>query len=68
MYRIKVRREGKWIPVATVADFGEACDIYNSQPVPRILTGPGGDRGILHKQYSDNGFKYNGPNYREAGK
>lgn len=56
MFRIKVRREGKWTLWFTTADFDEVIEQYNNAPVPRMLIN---GKGIAHKQYTDNGFVYN---------
>jgi hypothetical protein len=64
-FRVKIREGGKWREIARVDDFVEACDIYNESPLPRLLLGPV-PGGIMHKQYSDNGFRYYGPDYREV--
>jgi hypothetical protein len=57
MYRIKVRENGKWRHVEQTFELEDAIECYNEFPVPRMLIGP---EGILHKQYSDNGFVYKG--------
>jgi hypothetical protein len=56
--KIKVRVNGKWTMLATDLDYDEALELYNDSPVPRMLLGA---EGIIHKQYSDNGFIYSGP-------
>lgn len=55
MFRVKVRREGKWTMWFTTADFDEVIEQYNAAPVPKMLiTG----KGIAHKQYTPNNFYY----------
>ena len=59
-FHIKVRNAGKWVEVFTSPDILEALQEYNNLPVPRMLIGNNGIKsGVLHKQYSDNGFVYN---------
>lgn len=57
MFRIKVRLDGRWVMVARGLDAVDAIDVYNDAPTPRMLIGP---KGIVHKQYSNNGFVYSG--------
>ena len=57
MFKIKVRVSGKWIMVERCVSFEDAIEAYNDLPTPRMLIGP---KGIVHKQYSNNGFKYVG--------
>jgi hypothetical protein len=57
MFRIKVRVNGKWTHVEQTFELDEAIDAYNEYPVPRMLIGPD---GVIHKQYSNNGFVYKG--------
>lgn len=58
MFRVKVREEsGNWSFRIATEDADEALYLYNNSPVPRILIGP---KGIMHKQYTDNGFVYTG--------
>ena len=55
-FMIKVRNSAnKWIVVDHVDRFSDALDIYNSTATPRMLIGP---KGIMHKQYSNDGFVY----------
>lgn len=66
VFRIKVRDElGKWHLYGEWDDEDKdaVLDAYNSAPTPRLLTGrlPSGRGGVIHKQYSDNGFIYRGP-------
>lgn len=56
MYRIKQKID-KWIVTATTPDWSEALDIYNSVETPKMLVG---SLGVIHKQYTDNGFIYTG--------
>lgn len=59
-FHIKVRENGKWHEVFASPDILETLDTYNALPVPRMLIGNNGiNSGVLHKQYSDNGFIYN---------
>ena len=62
LFKIKIRRENKWVIVDRTYDSGEALNMYNSSPVPRMLVvdGDGYHNKIVHKQYSDNGFIYVG--------
>lgn len=57
MFRIRIRENGKWTTVFTTADKWEALDKYNDSPVPKMLVAK---EGIVHKQYSENGFIYVG--------
>lgn len=59
MLRIKVKHNGKWTVIDKFADEDKwaALDAYNGAPVPKMFIS---DQGILHKQYSDNGFIYVG--------
>jgi hypothetical protein len=59
-FHIKVKSEGKWVEVFKSVDILETLTEYNALPVPRMLIGNNGiNSGVLHKQYSDNGFMYN---------
>jgi hypothetical protein len=60
MFKIKVRVDGKWLYVAKTYDYQEALEVYNDSPTPRMFIG---SHGIEHKQYTDNGFIYNGKNH-----
>ena len=62
LFKIKVRRDNKWVIVERTHDSNEALNMYNSSPVPRMLVvdGDGHHNKIVHKQYSDNGFLYVG--------
>jgi len=55
LFRIKVKRNGVWMTIEKTFDKWEALDNYNTTPTPKMLTC---DKGIIHKQYSDNGFIY----------
>lgn len=58
-FHIKVRQDGHWVEVFRSVDINATLVEYNSLPVPRMLLGNNGvNSGILHKQYSDNGFNY----------
>jgi hypothetical protein len=58
-FHIKVRQNGHWVEVFRSVDIIATLAEYNSLPVPRMLLGNNGIKsGILHKQYSDNGFNY----------
>jgi len=57
VFRIKVKRDGKWTTIEKTFDKFAAVDIYNHSPVPRMLTC---DRGIIHKQYTNNNFIFIG--------
>ena len=59
MLRIKVRVNGKWTVVDKFDDDDKwnALDAYNGAPVPKMLIS---SKGIVHKQYTDNGFIYVG--------
>lgn len=57
MLRIKVRVNGKWTIIDKYMDDDKwlALDAYNGAPTPKMLIS---DKGIVHKQFSDNGFIY----------
>jgi hypothetical protein len=57
LFRIKIKREDKWVTIDKTFDKIEAIDLYNSSPTPRMLTC---DRGIIHKQYTNNKFLFLG--------
>lgn len=58
MFRIKVRIDGKWYMFHEGADKSEALVAYNQCGYfPKMFIGP---KGIQHKQYTKNGFRYNG--------
>ena len=59
MIRIKVRIDGKWTITDKFldTDIESALDVYNERPTPRMLVTR---KGIAHKQYTDNGFRYVG--------
>ena len=58
MFRIKVRIDGKWYTHMETADKVAALAVYNTCGYfPRMFIGP---KGIQHKQYTKNGFRYNG--------
>ena len=59
LFRIKIKRDGKWVTIEKTFDQWEALDSYNGTPTPKMLTCK---KGIIHKQYSDNGFVYIGRN------
>lgn len=59
MYRIKIKRNDKWVVIDKFldTDYRSAVDAYNGCPTPKMLVG---SLGIIHKQYTDNGFQYTG--------
>jgi len=59
MLRIKVRVNGKWTVVDKFEDEDKwnALDAYNGAPTPKMLIS---NAGVVHKQYTDNGFIYVG--------
>jgi hypothetical protein len=54
--RVKVKGADGWYTAAVFFNWENALDYYNDAPTPRMLTTKA---KIHHKQYSDNGFKYN---------
>ena len=52
---VKIKGATKWSYFAQTMSFARALDIYNDAPTPRMLIGP---KGIMHKQYSSDGFVY----------
>lgn len=62
MYRIRVRGvDGKWYTHYVTYAYRDAIVEYNRAPVPKMFIDGASDKkkGILHKQYTDNGFVYN---------
>jgi hypothetical protein len=57
LFRIKIKRDGKWTTIEKTWNKWEALDSYNGTPTPKMLTC---SKGIIHKQYSDNGFIFVG--------
>lgn len=58
MFRIKVRIDGKWFEFHKGADRITAVAVYNSCGYhPKMFIGP---NGIEHKQYTKNGYRWNG--------
>lgn len=57
MFRIRIRHEGTWVTIDKFHDEDKwnALAAYNNAPVPKMLIS---SKGIVHKQYSDNGFIY----------
>lgn len=58
---VKIKGEKKWEFFAETMSFANALDIYNAAQTPRMLIGP---KGIMHKQYSNDGFVYR-PAFRQ---
>lgn len=59
MYRVKIKHNDKWVVIDKFHDGDRtgALAAYNGAPVPKMLIG---SQGIIHKQYTDNGFIYTG--------
>lgn len=60
-FTVKIRTDdGRWRPIIRTESIRDALDAYNDAPVPRLIVGrrPDGYAGVLHKQYTDNGFHY----------
>lgn len=57
MYRIKVRVNDKWTVIDKFmdTDFQDAIVAYNGCPTPKMLIG---SLGVIHKQYTDNGYVF----------
>lgn len=52
---------GNWYTHSKHFSFENACDAYNSIPAPKILATR---TKIIHKQFTNNGFVYNGTDPR----
>ena len=57
LFRIKVKHDNQWTTIEKTFDKYEAINLYNQSPTPRMLTC---DRGIIHKQYTNNNFLFIG--------
>lgn len=61
VFIIKIKGAKKWEYLAETMSFAKALDMYNEAQTPRMLIGP---KGIMHKQYSNDGFVYR-PAFRQ---
>lgn len=56
MFRIRVRKDGKWVTHFETTEEIEAVAVYNrTNWHPKMFIGP---NGIEHKQYTNNGFQW----------
>lgn len=55
MYRVRIRVNGKWITRSTNYNYRDAVSDYNAADTPKMFID---EMGIVHKQYTDNGFQY----------